>query len=408
MSDASPDGGVTGGPVAWLDADWMRDPATRAVFAALTDAGFAAYAVGGCVRNTLLGRPVSDIDIATDAHPDATTAAAVAAGLKAVPTGAAHGTITVVADKRGFEVTTFRHDVDTDGRHAVVRFSDRLEDDAARRDFTMNALYARPDGAVLDPVGGLADLRAGRLRFIGDADARIAEDYLRILRFFRFHAWYADPAGGIDADGLAACAAGADGLSRVSAERVGHEILRLLAAPDPAPAVAAMAHAGVLARLLPGADAGALPVLVALEADHGAAMDDGGAPDPIRRLVALGGADAAARLRLSRADVQRLGELRAGATDSAGAAELAWRHGTDAARDMVLLRAALTGAAVPDGLAAALVQGAAAVFPVTAADLMRGYRGAALGAELRRLERLWIDSGFALDRSALLCAANRG
>jgi len=158
-------------PVAWLDADWLADPPTRAVFAALTDAGFAAYAVGGCVRNALLGRPVSDIDIATDARPDTTTAAAVAAGLKAVPTGAAHGTITVVADRRGFEVTTFRHDVDTDGRHAVVRFSDRLEDDAARRDFTMNALYARPDGAVLDPVGGLADLRAGRLRFIGDPDA---------------------------------------------------------------------------------------------------------------------------------------------------------------------------------------------------------------------------------------------
>jgi len=390
-------------PVAWLDADWLADPATRAVFAALTGAGHAAYAVGGCVRNALLGRPVRDIDIATDAHPDATVAAAAAAGLKAVPTGAAHGTITVVADRRGFEVTTFRHDVDTDGRHAVVRFSDRLEDDAARRDFTMNALYAQPDGAVLDPVGGLADLRAGRLRFIGDPAARIAEDYLRILRFFRFHAWYADPAGGVDADALAACAAGAAGLARVSAERVGHEMLRLLAAPDPAPAVAAMARAGVLGRVLPGADARALPVLVALEGDHGA-----GAPDPIRRLAVLGGAEAPAALRLSRADAKRLAGLRDGIAAPAGPAELAYRHGADAARDVVLARAALAGTAPPDGLAAALAQGAAAVFPIRAADLMRTHRGPALGAELRRLERLWIASGFTLDRAALLDAANRG
>lgn len=395
-------------PVAWLDADWLADPATRAVFAALTGAGHAAYAVGGCVRNTLLGRAVSDVDIATDAHPDATVAAAEAAGLKAVPTGAAHGTITVVADRRGFEVTTFRHDVDTDGRHAVVRFSDRLEDDAARRDFTMNALYARPDGAVLDPVAGLADLRAGRLRFIGDPDARIAEDYLRILRFFRFHAWYADPAGGVDADALAACAAGANGLARVSAERIGHEMLRLLAAPDPAPAVAAMAQAGVLGRVLPGADARALPVLVAQEGDHGAPMETGAAPDPIRRLAVLGGADAAAALRLSRAEAKRLATLRDGIEGLAGPAELAFRNGADTARDIVLARAALTGTAPPSALEAALAQGAAAVFPIKAADLMRTHRGAALGAEMRRLERLWIDSGFALDRAALLDAVNRG
>lgn len=390
-------------PVAWLDADWLADPATRAVFAALENAGFAAYAVGGCVRNTLLGRAASDIDIATDAPPDATVAAAEAAGLKAVPTGAAHGTITVVSGKRGYEVTTFRHDVHTDGRHAVVRFSDRLEDDAARRDFTMNALYARPDGAVLDPVGGLPDLRAGRLRFIGDPDARIAEDYLRILRFFRFHAWYADPAGGVDADGLAACAAGAEGLVRVSAERVGHEMLRLLAAPDPAPAVAAMAQAGVLARILPGADARALPVLVALEADHGA--DD--APDPIRRLAVLGGTDAGAALRLSRADAKRLATLRDGASALAGPAELAFRHGAGVARAIMLVRAALTGAPLPGGLEPALAQGATAVFPITAADLMRTHRGPALGAELRRLERAWIDSGFTRDRAALLATVNR-
>jgi poly(A) polymerase len=285
-----------------------------------------------------------------------------------------------------------------------VQFSDRMEDDAARRDFTMNALYARPDGAVLDPVGGLADLRAGRLRFIGDPDARIAEDYLRILRFFRFHAWYADPAGGVDRDGLAACAGGADGLARVSAERIGHEMLRLLAADDPAPAVAAMAQAGVLARVLPGADARALPVLVALEGDHGADH----APDPIRRLAVLGGTDAATALRLSRTEARRLATLREGIESGAAPAELAFRHGADTARDIVLVRAALTGTEPPHGLDHALAQGAAAEFPIKAADLMRTHRGAALGAELRRLERVWIDSRFAMDRTALLAEANKG
>ena len=378
-----------------IAADWLTAPETRAVLDALAGAGHQVFAVGGCVRNTLLARPVSDVDMATDARPDATIVAAEAAGLKPVPTGAAHGTITVVSGGKGFEVTTFRTDVETDGRHAVVAYSDRLEEDAARRDFTMNALYATPEGDVIDPVGGLADLRAGRLRFIGDAAARIAEDYLRILRFFRFHALYADPEGGLDAEGLAACAAGQDGLDRVSAERVGHEMRRLLAAPDPAPAVAGMAQAGILGRILPGADATTLPVLVALEA--GAA-----APDPIRRLAVLGGTETAARLRLSKAETRRLDLLRSTALADMPAAECAYRHGAALARDAALLRAALTGQPLPDGLEAALSLGAQARFPVTAADLAPRFRGRALGAELRRLEALWIASGFEKTKAQLL------
>lgn len=377
-----------------IAADWLDAPATRAVFRALADRGHAVFAVGGCVRNTLMDRPVADVDIATDARPDQTTEAAQAAGLRAIPTGAAHGTITVVAQDVPFEVTTFRHDVITDGRHALVAFSDRMEDDAARRDFTMNALYAAPDGRLHDPVGGLADLRAGRLRFIGTPDARIAEDYLRILRFFRFHAWYADPAGGIDAEGLAACAAGQDGLARVSAERIGHEMLRLLAAPDPAPAVAAMAQTGILARLLPGASSDELAPLVLLEADA--------APDPIRRLAVLGGADPAARLRLSRAQARRIALLSDAARGTTGAGELAYRHGAQDARDAMLVRAALLGAPLPDGAAQAIARGAAARFPVTAADLTPALSGRALGRELARLENRWIASDFTLDRAALL------
>ena len=210
-----------------------KRPHARPCWAA-DGAGHAAYAVGGCVRNAAWA-PVTDVDIATSARPDAVIAWPKAAGLRAVPTGLAHGTVTLVTGGEGFEVTTFRRDVATDGRHAEVAFSDRIEDDAARRDFTMNALYADAAGQVLDPLGGLDDLRARRLRFVGDPARRIAEDYLRILRFFRFHAQYGDPDHGLDPDGLAACATGADGLARLSAERSRANCASLLAARDPAP-----------------------------------------------------------------------------------------------------------------------------------------------------------------------------
>lgn len=383
--------------MARIAAPWLTDPATRAVTAALEEAGHRALYVGGCVRNALLAVPVSDIDIATDALPEAVIAAVGAAGLKAVPTGIAHGTITVVSGGRGYEVTTFRRDVVTDGRHAQVVFSTHMEEDAARRDFTMNALYATPEGRVLDPVGGLPDLRARRLRFIGDADRRIAEDYLRILRFFRFHAWYGDPAGGLDAEGLAACAAGAGGLARVSAERIGQEMLKLLGAVDPAPALAAMAQAGILARVLPGAVSAPLAPLIALE--------DGLAPDPLRRLAVLGGEGPADRFRLSRVAARRLDLLRDLSGAAAGSAEIAWRHGADAARDVALLRAASLAQPLPAGLEQAIAAGAAARFPVAARDLMPRFAGADLGQALRRLERAWIASDFTLTRDGLLALA---
>ena len=215
-----------------IAGEWIEAAHVQQVLHMLTDAGHQAFLVGGCVRNALLGQPVADIDISTDAMPERVVALAGATGLKAVPTGIEHGTITVVAEGVGHEITTFRRDVETDGRRAVVAFSTRIEDDAARRDFTMNALYADATGAVVDPMGGLADLWARRVRFVGDADERIREDLLRILRLFRFHAWYGDPEEGLDADGLAACAANSAGIETLSRERIGHEMRRLLAAPD--------------------------------------------------------------------------------------------------------------------------------------------------------------------------------
>ncbi len=369
---------------------WLSDARTQQVLGLLADDGHTACAVGGCVRNALLGAPVTDVDIATSARPDRVMALAEGAALRAVPTGLAHGTVTVVAGGQGFEVTTLRRDVATDGRHARIAFSDRVADDAARRDFTMNALYARADGTVLDPLGGLDDLRARRVRFVGDPDNRIAEDYLRILRFFRFHAQYG--ANGPDAEGLAACAAGADGLARLSAERVTAELRKLLAAPDPAPAVAAMAQAGVLARVLPGAEATALAPLVHLEA--------GTAPPRwLRRLAVLGGATDA--LRLTRAEARDLARLQRAQAGTDGPGALGYRLGAQLGTDAVLARAAVLGTPPPPDWADRIVRGAAARFPVRAADLP-GLSGPALGKRLAQLEAAWIASDFTLGRDDLL------
>lgn len=379
-----------------LDEPWISAPETQAVCAALTGAGHQALFVGGCVRNALLGAAVHDIDISTDARPEKVIELAEAAGLKPVPTGIDHGTVTVVSGHIPHEVTTFRRDVETFGRHAVVAYADTAEEDAHRRDFTMNALYATPEGEVVDPLGGLADLKARRVRFIDDAGERIKEDYLRILRFFRFHAWYGDPEEGLDPEGLAACAAYSAGLETLSKERIGAELKKLLSAPDPAPSVAAMAQAGVLAHVLPGADARALPVLVHLE------QEEGVAPDGIRRLALLDGEDPAGYLRLSRAEARRIAILREGLGGAESPATLGYALGEDAARDMLLLRAALLERPLPQGWREEIAHGAAQVFPVRAADLMPGLKGPELGAKLKELEARWVASGFALTKSQLL------
>jgi len=373
---------------------WIAAAPTQAVCAALEAAGARALFVGGCVRNALLGVPVSDIDIATDAAPETVMQIATGAGFRVVPTGIDHGTVTVIAGGIAHEITTFRRDVETDGRRAVVAFSPRIEDDAARRDFTMNALYADARGVVFDPLGGLPDLVARHLRFVGDPDQRIREDYLRILRFFRFHAIYGDPAGGIDAEGLAACAALADGIAGLSAERIGAEMRKLLAAPDPAPAVAAMAQAGVLARVLPGGDARALAPLVHLEA--------GRPPRWLRRLAVLGGADVADLWRLSRHEARDLQHLRDALGGMQSAAVLGWRLGADLAADAVLARAAVLESPLPADWQAEIARGAAAVMPVAAADLMPGLQGAALGAVLKAMESRWLQSDLRLGRNELL------
>lgn len=267
---------------------WLESQATRAVMAALEAAGGPGCArfVGGCVRNSLLGQSVDDIDIATRLKPQETIAALKAAGLKAVPTGVEHGTVTGVSERRPYEITTLRRDVETDGRRAVVAFTEDWAEDAARRDFRLNALYTDAAGTVFDPTGGgLDDAAAGRIVFVGEAETRIREDYLRILRFFRFYAWYGR--GEPDGAGLAACAALKAGMAQLSAERVSKELLKLLAAHDPRAAVRAMAETGVLAEVLPQAQ----PLFEAM-----CELTD----DPVMRLSALLPADAAGVMEIAR------------------------------------------------------------------------------------------------------------
>jgi poly(A) polymerase len=394
-------------------AEWLRSGPPARVLDILQRDGEEARVVGGAVRNTLLGLPPGDIiDIATTALPTDVISRVEAAGLKAVPTGLEHGTVTVVVDGKPVEVTTLREDVETFGRKANVRFGGDWRADAERRDFTMNALSAGADGAVYDYVGGLDDLAAGRVRFIGDPATRIVEDYLRILRFFRFHAAYGK--GALDANALRACIAGRAGLEHLSRERVRMELLRLTVAGGAAPALIAMADAGLLTIVLGGVPQ--VPHLARM-AEIESALEL--APDPVRRLGALAvliPEDAGRlfeRLRLTNVEHERLASMGeswwrlSSAMQEQGARTLLYRLGPERFRDRVLLAWARSDAAASDAawrdLASLPQRWTAPVFPLKAADLMeRGVtKGPALGMALRTAEEAWIAQGFPSDAAAI-------
>lgn len=367
---------------------WLEDEAAQAVLSALEAGGAQAYFVGGCVRNALLDLPVKDLDIATSAQPETVIKTAKALGYKPVPTGIEHGTITIVGAGSVLEVTTFRKDVETDGRHAVVAFSDTLEEDAARRDFRMNALYADRSGKVTDPTGGLADIAARRICFVGAADERIREDYLRSVRLFRFAAQLGFGAEGIDPDASNAAARLSYGLYHISAERITAEVLKLLGAEQPTAVLRVMQTTGVLARILRGTS---LPVLRAfLEFDS-----EGVA---VARLAALLVFSQDMPLRLSKKERRLFETLRCFAWSEQSGVELAYREGLVTAQAGVRLKAALCGGTPElEGLEAA----AEARFPLAAKDLPT-LKGRALGEALKRAERLWIGSGFKLTKAELL------
>ena len=393
------------------DASWLTTGPLGKLLAVLDRDGEEARVVGGAVRNVLIGQAVGEVDLATTALPPEVVRRVEAAGFKAVPTGIEHGTVTVVVDHRPFEVTTLREDVETFGRHAVVRFGRDWRADAARRDFTINALSLSRDGVVHDYVGGLADIAVRRVRFIGEAAARIAEDYLRVLRFFRFHAAYG--VGLPDPEGLRACIEARDNLDRLSRERVRMELMKLLVAVHTVPTLAVMAESGLLGPVLAG-----VPYLAAIgnmaKLEAALAL----AADPVRRLGALAvmvAEDAERlwqRLRLTNAEHDRLASMadawwRVAPGDEGGARALLYRLGPERFIDRVLLawaRSDAGAAAEPWRAMASLPQRwTAPAFPIKARDLIaRGVaRGRGLGAALAQAERAWIARGFPADKGAL-------
>ena len=399
-------------PPRRLDAAWLKEAPLAPLLAVLDRDGEEARIVGGAVRNELLGVPVGDIDIATTAIPQEVSRRVQAAGFKPVPTGIEHGTITVVADGRPFEVTTLREDVETDGRRAKVVFGRDWRRDAERRDFTINALSASRDGAIHDYVGGLADVAERRVRFIGEPARRIAEDYLRILRFFRFHAAYGH--GAPDPAGVAACIAGRAGLDQLSRERVRMELIKLLLAEHPVPSVAVMAEAGLLEQVV-----GGVPLLASasnmIKLETGLAL----APDPVRRLGALAVSiveDAERlreRLRLTNAEHEQLMSMAdawwriSAAWGEPEARVLLYRLGPGRFTDRVLLAWTRSPEGAADerwhALATLPTRWIAPAFPLKAAHFIaRGVpRGPRLGAALAAAEEAWIAEGFPLDPAAV-------
>jgi poly(A) polymerase len=404
-------------PAQLGDAVWLKDGEVARLLAVLNRDGEEARVVGGAVRNALLRLFVGEIDVATTAVPDEVACRVEAAGWKAVPTGIEHGTVTVVINNHPFEVTTLRQDIETFGRRARVMFGRDWRADAERRDFTINALSASADGTVFDYVGGLDDIAAHRVRFIGDPQQRIAEDYLRVLRFFRFHANFAD--GPPDADGLLACIRARAGLDTLSRERVRMELLKLFVAPRAAATLAVMAESGILGPVL-----GGVPYVAnfAKMADIEAAL--GLDADPVRRLGALAvmvSEDAerlAQRLRLSNAEAERLMALEPWWRVSPSAGEqtaraLLYHLGPESFADRVLLA---WGRARPDtadsdwrALASLPRRWTAPAFPLKAADFIRRgvTAGPALGIALRTAKDAWIAADFPADSAAIDAIAER-
>lgn len=402
-------------PPSLSGAEWLKRPETARVFAALSGPDIETRAVGGAVRDALLGRAVTEVDLATTAEPNKVMALARKANLKAIPTGIAHGTVTVVADGVSFEVTTLRRDVETYGRHAKVAFTKDWSEDAQRRDFTLNALYAGPGGTVYDPLGGYDDLAAGRVRFIGDAQARIAEDYLRILRFFRFNAYYGR--GPLDEAGLLACVRERAGLAKLSAERVCAELKRILVAPEAVAAIEALFDYGLLTEILGGAPRlDRLARLIDIEAALARAPS---APLRLAALAVFVSEDAprlAARFKLSNAEqaVLALGAdegFDRALPDEGAAKRLLYRLGADAYANQVLLAWAGCGASAadPDWQRAYALPERWQVpeFPLRGPDItaLGDFKGPEIGAMLGALEQQWIDGGFAQGREELLARA---
>jgi poly(A) polymerase len=378
-----------------ISADWLTKPSTQLVMQILLSGGYEAFFVGGCVRNTLFDFQATDIDISTSATPKRVMELMSQAGLKTIPTGIDYGTVTVVADKQNYEITTFRKDIETDGRRAKVKFSGSVLEDAKRRDFSINAIYSEQDGTILDPLDGIADIAKKRIKFIGDPHARIKEDYLRILRFFRFLALFGRENETHEIE-IATINDLRDGLDTISAERKSDEILKLFAAPNPKCSIFLMETADISSKIFDAYDYKSLNNLKELE-DRLQVN-----PCATRRLAAYTKDNLKSQLRFSNKLAKAHKVLREEAISKKDAAELSYRYNEKIALDSILVRSSLHSTEPIKNVYHRIKLGSVAKFPVKSVDLAEYFSGPKLGKMLAYLEQKWIESDFRLSKEVLL------
>ena len=378
-----------------ISADWLTKPSTQLVMQILLSGGYEAFFVGGCVRNTLFDFKATDIDISTSATPKRVMELMSQAGLKTIPTGIDYGTVTVVADKQNYEITTFRKDIETDGRRAKVKFSGSVFEDAKRRDFSINAIYSEQNGTILDPLNVIADITDKRIKFIGDPYLRIKEDYLRILRFFRFLALFGREDETYKKE-IAAINDLRDGLDGISAERKSDEILKLFSAPNPKYSVFLMETAGINSKIFDNYDYYSLDNLKKLE-DRVEVS-----PSATRRLAAYTNDNLKSQLRFSNKIAKAHKVLREEAISKKDAAELSYRYNDKVALDIILVRSSLNSTEFVDSVFSRIKLGSAAKFPIKSVDLVEYFSGQKLGEMLSCLEQKWIESDFTLNKEMLM------
>ena len=378
-----------------ISADWLTKPSTQLVMQILLSGGYEAFFVGGCVRNTLFDFQATDIDISTSATPKRVMELMSQAGLKTIPTGIDYGTVTVIADKQNYEITTFRKDIETDGRRAKVKFSGSVLEDAKRRDFSINAIYSEQDGTILDPLDGIADIAKKRIKFIGDPHARIKEDYLRILRFFRFLALFGRENETHEIE-IATINDLRDGLDTISAERKSDEILKLFAAPNPQYSIFLMETADISSKIFDAYDYKSLNNLKELEDRLQVS------PCATRRLAAYTKDNLKSQLRFSNKITKAHKVLREEAIGKKDAAELSYRYNEKIALDSILVRSSLHSTEPSKNVYHRIKLGSVAKFPVKSVDLAEYFSGPKLGKMLAYLEQKWIESDFRLSKEVLL------
>ena len=376
--------------------NWVKDPDTKKITKMFIDKGHKIYFVGGCVRDSILGNPVTDIDMSTTALPDQITQIAKANSLRAIPTGIKYGTITIISNCKPYQITTFRKDATTDGRHAEVLYSNDMITDATRRDFTINALYADADGNVIDPLKGINDLYSRIIKFIFNPKKRIIEDNLRILRFFRFHAWYGDPDKSLDPASLNACTYYKSKVATLSNERMGAEMKKIMSAPNPISSLEAMAMAVVLELVMPKASTSQLSSLLKLENKIQRGIHW------TTRAAIMTSTDLKNIWKISKVDYKKLWNLQKLKVGKDKVSKISYLYGEEFSWQYAILKYVSLNKDIPKNICTEIKRGTNALFPIKSCELINDFKGPELGKRIKDLQHAWVNSDFSLTREELL------